>query len=251
MFRRWWKTPSAGWRPEETRARATAAREDGVAVVEEGVEDGFAVGIAPVSPGVDVRESGGPVDFGGLGLGVFGVAGFHVFGQDFELSLCGIRDLAGLGLDFGADDGRPGALAGGAAGLELGGHAGDELGVGEGGQEGAGGEVLFVADHDGGAVPEEGVERGGGEGDGGVLEDEDADVLAGELAARALLPEVEDELPAPQGEAGGALGDLDGVLDHWPSMWRISPWGRTSTFRALGKFLAKVLGLHVNSFRAS
>ena len=51
--------------------------DDCVAVVEGGIEEGFALGIALVASGVTIREHGGPVDTSSLSFVIIGVAGAH------------------------------------------------------------------------------------------------------------------------------------------------------------------------------
>ncbi len=58
--------------------------DDGVAVVEQGVEKGFAHGVALVALQVAIREACLPVDAGGACLVVLGITGFHVCGEGFQ-----------------------------------------------------------------------------------------------------------------------------------------------------------------------
>ncbi len=188
--------------------------DDGVAIVEEAIEVRFALGVAFVTCAVAVGEQCRPVDAGGLGFVVFGIAGFNGLGEGEDFFTKGIVDELGLGADFGLDDRFPGLFTGGKVGTELGHHAGDEFGVGEGREKKSGGKVFVVADDDDGSGFKEGMEDGGGEGDGGVLEDEDADVFAGEGAFAFIVGELDDQLPMAQGEADGALGDFEGVFEQ-------------------------------------
>jgi hypothetical protein len=218
--------------------------EDGVAVVEEGVE-AVALGVAAearevglgrwggaegaggvvvgrvilemvgafVVGGLD--DPGGPVESGGVGLGAAGVAGADLAGQGEEAAAGGALgvEVVGLGEDLGADDLPPEAFAKGEGGGELVVEAPDDLGmVGEGEEEGDG-EVVVAAEEDDGAVFGEAGEGAVGEGGGGVVDDDEADVLAGD-GAEGVGPAAEDELAVAEGEMGALAGDLQGALDH-------------------------------------
>ena len=134
--------------------------DNGVAIVEESIEAGFALGIALVAFAVTFGEERGPVDASGLRFMVFGVTGFDRLSEGKEFFSVGVFEQAGLSGNFCTDDGFPSLFASGEIDFELRHHTGNQFGMAQSGEEKTGGKVLFVADNDDGAGIEEGMENG-------------------------------------------------------------------------------------------
>jgi len=161
--------------------------EDDVAVVEQGI-GGRSLAM-PAEGGV--LQEGGPEPGGGLGLDVIGIAGADASAEGHQgpAGLGIAADQTGLMGDFGLDNLFPEAFFEGFACGDLLPEAFGLDGVGFEGQQEAGGQVFSIAGDDGGSLLEEDGQDGMGAGDGRVVDEQNADVLTGDLAFElAVLP---------------------------------------------------------------
>lgn len=183
---------------------------DGIAIIEQAVQPG----------GVGIAAEGGftkpmlPINPRGKRLAVVGVARADAAGQREKFIARGAGgEDARLMANFGLDELLPKLLCKGFGKGELIMQPPDDLRMVAEGQEEGGGEMVAAADDEDGGGLGEFDECGVGVGDLGMIDEDDAEVFAGNLGD-GLAVALEEQLLVAHGEMGRLAGDFEGAFNH-------------------------------------